>query len=138
MMVRVGVVATVLVLATSGALAQMGPGGGYGSGPQTMPNQQRDIPKQTQTRKPKAKPAPSKADILRDAAALAKSIQLPCEVSDASQLNEGTATVNGKSVHVRTFETACSNGMGYFLVEQPPEPSTGFSCFSAEHTRQAD
>ncbi len=140
-MVRLGVVVTVLVLAAGSAAAQMGPGGyGASPSPQAMPSQQQTIPDQlpVRTGKTKAKPAPSKADILRDASALAKSIQLPCEVSDAAQLNEGAATVNGKNVHVRTFETACSNGMGYFLVEQPPEQSTGFSCFAAEHTREVD
>jgi hypothetical protein len=140
MMLRIGAVVTILVLAAGSAAAQVG-SGGYGSmpSPQPMPSQQT-IPDQAPTRagKTKAKPAPSKADILRDAAALVKSTQLPCEVSDASQLNEGTATVNGKNVHVRTFEAACSNGMGYFLVEQPPEQTIGFSCFSAAHTREAD
>lgn len=135
-MVRIGAVVMLLALATGGALAQMGPGG-YGSSPQPMPNRQQTIPDQTPSRTGKTK-APSKADVLRDAATLVKSIQLPCDVSDAALLNEGTATVNGKNVHVRTFEAACGNGMGYFLVEQPPEQATGFSCFSAEHTREAD
>jgi hypothetical protein len=132
-MVRIGVVVTILVLAAGSAFAQVAPGGYV---PTPQPSQQPSLP--DQRRPAKAKAVPSKADVLRDAAALVKSIQLPCEVSDAAQLNEGTATVNGKNVHVRTFETACSNGMGYFLVEQPPEPSIAFSCFSAEHTRQAD
>lgn len=131
-MVRIGVVVTVAVLAAGSAAAQGY--GGYGAAPQPSSHQTDQTPK----RSAKAKPAPSKADVLRDTAALMKSLQLPCEVSDAAQLNEGTATVSGKNVHVRTFETACSNGMGYFLVEQPPEKSIVFSCFSAEHTRQAD
>lgn len=139
---RIVLSVTVLALITGASLAQMGPpGGGIGPGSQPMPNdRQQIIPDQvpTRTTKPKAKAPPTKADVLRDAAALVKSIQLPCDVSDASLLNDGTATVNGKELHVRTFETACSNGMGYFLVEQPPEPTAGFSCFAAEHTRQID
>ncbi len=141
-MTRFTVILAVLVLTTGSALAQMSPPGpnGYGApGAQPMTGQQQTIPDQIpdRTGKTKPKPAPSKADVLRDATALAKSIQLPCEVSDASLLNEGTATVNGKDVHVRTFETACSNGMGYFLVDEPPV-ATGFSCFAAEHTREID
>lgn len=140
-MTRITVMVAVLTVVTGGALAQVGPGGYGTSAPQPMPSQQQQtIPDRyhSPNSKPKAKAAPSKDEVLRDAAALAKSIQLPCEVSDASLLNEGTATVNGKDVHIRTFETACSNGMGYFLVEQPPEQSTGFSCFAAEHTREID
>lgn len=134
-MVRIGVALAAVVFAAGSAFAQMGPSGGYGQQP-ALPSQQPKIPDQMPTRKTKA--APSKADILRDVATLVKSIQLPCEVSDASLLNEGTAAINGKNVHVRTFETACGNGMGYFLVEQPPEKSIGFSCFSAAHTREVD
>jgi hypothetical protein len=85
-----------------------------------------------------AKKAPTKDEILRDAAALAKSISLSCEVSDAALLADGMATIDGKPVHVRNFETACSNGTGYFLVDQAPAPVMGFTCFSAEATHAAD
>lgn len=86
----------------------------------------------------KTKAAPSKEQVMADAAQLVHSVNLSCEVSDAALFNDGIASINGKDVHVRTFETACKNGVGYFLVEQAPEPVYGFSCFAAEATRAAD
>jgi hypothetical protein len=86
----------------------------------------------------KAKAAPSKEQVMADAAQLVRSIALSCDVSDASLFNDGIASINGKDVHVRTFETACKNGIGYFLVEQAPEPVLGFSCIAAEATHAAD
>ncbi len=140
---RIALAVTLLALTAGVASAQMVPPGGAFSGPGSQPNsnqQPQTVPDQppVRTTKPKPKAPPTKADILRDAAALVKSIHLPCDVSDAALINEGTATVNGKELHVRNFETACSNGMGYFLIEQPPEPTAGFSCFAAERTREVD
>ncbi len=86
----------------------------------------------------KAKAPPSKEQVMADAATLVRSINLSCEVSDAALFNDGQAVVNGKEVHVRTFETACKSGIGYFLVEQEPEPVVGFSCIAADATRAAD
>ena len=86
----------------------------------------------------KAKAPPSKEQVMADADTLVQSINLSCEVSDAALFNDGQAVVNGKEVHVRTFETACKSGIGYFLVEQEPEPVLGFSCIAADATRTAD
>ncbi|MDR3527079.1 MAG: hypothetical protein P4L57_07335 [Rhizomicrobium sp.] len=86
----------------------------------------------------KAKAPPSKEEVMASATALVQSINLSCEVSDAALFNDGKAVVNGKDVHVRTFETACKSGIGYFLVEQTPEPVLGFSCIAADATRAAD
>lgn len=82
--------------------------------------------------------APSPEQVLSDAATLTKSLALSCTVSEAKLLADGTADINGKPVHVRTYETACSNGLGYFLVDQAPEPAIGFTCFSADATHTAD
>jgi len=134
---------SLLVFAGMAAVAQptgsgsaMG-GGAMGSGSYGN-NNNNTFDNHTVPEQPRRKTAPSKEDILQDATALAKSIALPCEVSDAALINDGTGTVNGKEVHVRTFETACKSGIGYFLVEQAPEPVAGFSCFAAEATRAAD
>lgn len=83
-------------------------------------------------------PPPSKDEILQSAAAVTKAANLACTVADAALLNQGTATINGKAVQIRTFETACSNGLGYFVVEQAPEPTIAISCFSAEVNYNAD
>jgi hypothetical protein len=88
---------------------------------------------------PAAKPAvPSPEQVRSDAAALTKSLNLSCDVSDAKLLADGTADINGKSVHVRTYEAACHSGLGYFLVDQAPEPAVGFTCFGADATHTAD
>ena len=86
----------------------------------------------------KAKAPPSKEQVMADAAALVRSVNLACEVSDAALFNDGMAVSNGKEVHVRTFEAACKSGAGYFLVEQSPDPVYGFSCLAADATRSAD
>jgi len=78
------------------------------------------------------------AEDLANATALAKSLPLSCEVTEAVLAAEGPVTVNGKSVDTKTYEVTCGNGMGYFLVTQPPEKPFGFSCFAAEATRAAD
>jgi hypothetical protein len=82
--------------------------------------------------------APSPEQVLSDATALTKSLALSCSVSDAKLLADGKADINGKSVHVRSYETACSNGLGYFLVDQGSEPAIGITCFGADTTHTAD
>ena len=72
------------------------------------------------------------------AAELAKILPLNCEVSDAIRTAQGPEVVNSRTVDTKTYETSCSNGMGYFLVTQDPEKPYGFSCFAADATRQAD
>jgi hypothetical protein len=118
------------------ALAQMaGPPSSF-----TPPPQQQQTAPQPDLSKQLAqgKKAPSKADILRDATTLARTATPSCEVADAALLADGIATINGKQVHVRTFETACSSGIGYFLIDQPPDPVAGFTCFAADATHTAD
>lgn len=143
---RFGVLAGVFVLLAGSAFAQQGgyspPPSNYGQSPSGYDRPDNNLtnpPQNTERRAPKSKPRPpSKEEILRDAAALAKAAPLSCEVTDAALLNDGMANINGQDIHVRTFETACGNGMGYFLVEQPPERTAGFSCFAADATRAKD
>lgn len=155
---RVGLTAAMFMLAACAAFAQQGgysgPGGTGGMGNQGSYGRQENAPSNGQNtpldnstfnsrrsdsdaRKLTPK-APSKEDILHDAAALAKAAPLACEVTDAALLNDGMANINGQNIHVRSFEMACSNGMGYFMVEQPPEKTIGFSCFGADATRAKD
>jgi hypothetical protein len=72
------------------------------------------------------------------AIALAKSMPLSCEVTDALRIAAGPETVDGKKVETQTYEATCSNGMGYFLVSQEPAKPYGFSCFAADATAKAD
>lgn len=73
-----------------------------------------------------------------DAMAFVKLVQLSCNVTDAVLVTEGKETVDGGVVNTRTFEVACSNGMGYFLVAQQPGKPYGFTCFGADATHVAD
>ena len=82
------------------------------------------------------------ADLLAEdkatVADLVKTMPLNCEVTSAMQVAEGPETIDGKTVNTKTYEAACSNGMGYFLVSQDNGQSYGFSCFEADATRAAD
>jgi hypothetical protein len=82
------------------------------------------------------------ADLLAEdklsAAALAKSMPLSCEVTDAMLVAEGPAEVGGKTVNTKTYEASCANGLGYFLTSADQAKPYGFSCFGADNTRNAD
>jgi hypothetical protein len=72
------------------------------------------------------------------AAALAATMIPSCQTSEAILATEGSMTADGKTVDVKTYEVACANGMGYFLVSQEPNPPYAISCFAAEATGKAD
>lgn len=69
---------------------------------------------------------------------LAKALPVTCEVTDAVLAAEGKAVVDGKETNTHTYEVACTNGMGYFLIQPDEGKPFGFSCFAAEATRKAD
>jgi hypothetical protein len=69
---------------------------------------------------------------------LTKSMPLTCDVSEAMQIAEGPAVIDGKNVNTKTYEAACTNGMGYFLVSPDKAKPYGFSCFAADATRAVD
>lgn len=84
-------------------------------------------------------PEQLKAMDIADAKALTATIQFPCEVTDAALLLEGSESVNGSAVKTRTFEAACANGLGYFLVAHGKDVlSAGMTCFAAKTTHDAD
>ena len=68
-----------------------------------------------------------------NAISLVASLKLSCAVTDAVMV-----AVDDKA-HTKTYEVACQNAAGYFLVQSdPPGKPSGFSCFAAEAARQAD
>ncbi len=69
---------------------------------------------------------------------LANAMSLGCQVDQAILAAQGPTTEDGKTVQTKTYEVACSNGMGYFLVSQEPGKPFGASCFAADATRIAD
>ena len=128
-------------ISNSGALP-MGNHMGTNSMTQEQFNQLKDYVDQakrlTKDQRVKGKTeADLKAEDKENAAVLVKNLAVPCEVSDAMLVAQGSATVGGKPVQTRSYETACTNGMGYFLVSQEPKPYA-VSCFAAEAKTKAD
>ena len=73
-----------------------------------------------------------------DATTLVQSIRLGCDVTSAILAASGPATNGGKTVNTKTYEVACGDGMGYYMVSQEPGTPDGFTCFGAAATRDAD
>lgn len=71
------------------------------------------------------------------AAAIAAAMPLACEVKDAIQAAEGDVTVDGKTIKSKTYEVACTNGMGYFLISMG-EKNSAITCYGADALRAAD
>ncbi|MDR3527575.1 MAG: hypothetical protein P4L57_09865 [Rhizomicrobium sp.] len=135
------------------ALAQAAPGGAApsASAPNVNANDMSTDPEQAEQRRlyrenvyNRAHPgsgdkkADATAHAKQESTDLVKAAQLACDVTDAAQVAEGPATVDGKAVDTKTYETICGNGMGYFLISQPPASPSGFSCFAADAARAAD
>lgn len=94
-------------------------------------------PEQRLTREDIAK-GKTAADILAEdkakAADLVRSISLSCDVTDAALVD--TEATGGRTV--RTYEVACSNGLGYFLAAAEGDKAYGLSCLAAEAQYRAD
>lgn len=75
----------------------------------------------------------------RDAAiAIAKAMPLSCTVTNAIRFAEGPETIGGKTVQTQTYEAACANGMGYFLISVDQGAPRGLTCFAVDATAKAD
>jgi len=80
----------------------------------------------------------SKEQVIQEAGAVAKSLHLACDVSDAQIASENKITgKSGAKITARTYEIACGQGEGFFVVAQDPDPPVGFSCFAVEGQRAA-
>jgi hypothetical protein len=154
---RIGLVSTFVVIAAIGLAAasysQQAPGSAPATGtsagiPQGQLSQEQfnklqdyaqDAKRLTKDDKEKGKTLEQVlAEDKTAAIALAKSMALSCEVTDAMRIAAGPETVNGQTVQTQTYETVCGNGMGYFLVAQEPGTPYGFSCFATDATAKAD
>lgn len=68
-----------------------------------------------------------------EASALVAYQKLQCAVTDAVLVAVDAAA------HTKTYEVACADGAGYFLVQSdPPGKASGFTCFAADAARVAD
>lgn len=80
----------------------------------------------------------SREQVMQEARVVAKSLHLACDVSDAQIASENKITgKSGAKITARTYEIACGQGEGFFVVAQDPDPPVGFSCFSIEGQRAA-
>ncbi len=147
-----------LLLSTAGALGQQAPAGGQstpGMGGSSVPAGTQNGRSMTsdefnkledyaiQSRRLTAKNQGKTLDQLlaedkAAATALAAKMPLACQVDKAMLAAEGPETVAGKTVHTKTYETACSNGMGYFLTERDSGSPSGITCLAADTLRQQD
>jgi len=100
-------------------------------------NQLSDYIDKSQRLTKKTKPE-DKAKDKADAIATVKALALPCDVTDADAVAAGQTNAAGKLIDTTTYEIACSNGMGYFVVSQNPEKPLGLSCFAADALNTAD
>jgi hypothetical protein len=82
-------------------------------------------------------PAKVRAEAQEESAKLAKAIDLNCEIVDAEPVGRGKTQVGGKSVALRVYEIACSNGLGYMVVSRGADAPYALSCFSADTTHAA-
>ena len=132
------------------SVAQMPSSGPFGPPPSTSSTSPDSTPNSTldtinkELLKKKREKLGLKAEQLQaqdkaDVTSLVNSVQFPCEVTNAQLLLEGSETIDGNTVKTKTYEAACGNGLGYFIVqrEQPGRPS-GFTCFAADATNDAD
>jgi hypothetical protein len=79
------------------------------------------------------------AEAKEQSAKLLAALSLPCEISNAQQVANGTRRIGGKETPVKVFEVACSQAMGYLLESQgPSEPPVAISCLHAEEARASD
>lgn len=79
-----------------------------------------------------------KATAMQDVTAILAPLSSSCKPTEAALVAAGPVTIDGRTLDTKTYEVACDNGLGYFLVAQPPLKPSGFSCFAAAATRAAD
>ena len=80
----------------------------------------------------------SREQVMQEASAVAKNLHLACDVTDAQIAGESKITGSGgQKITAHTYEVACGQGPGYFVVAQDPDPPVGFSCFAIEGQRAA-
>jgi len=80
----------------------------------------------------------SKDDMMQKASAAAAGMHLACHVTDAEAVSLNNVTAqDGTAVHAETYEIACSEGTGYFVVAQDPIPAVAYSCFRIQGQHEA-
>jgi hypothetical protein len=80
----------------------------------------------------------SPAKAREQGAKLVAALQLPCDISAAALVVNGTRRLEGKETPVHVYEVACSQSLGYLLETQGSAPPVSISCLTAEESRAAD
>jgi hypothetical protein len=85
-------------------------------------------------------PVQARAKAKAQSIPLLQSLQISCDVSDATLVVAGTRRppAGGKEVQTRVYEVACGGGMGYLLETQGTDMPIAISCLSAEEARATD
>lgn len=65
---------------------------------------------------------------MAEAPAVAQRAGANCSVVDAIATGGGKATIDGKQVDVKTYEVACSEGLGYLLEDRGAAGAKAFDC----------
>jgi hypothetical protein len=142
-------VATLLLFPASIALGQGGPsvggpsnynpaGAGTSSRSQDQSDADRAFREAISQKRNALSKKESREQVMQEAGTVAKSLHLACDVSDAQIASENKITgKTGAKITARTYEIACGQGEGFFVVAQDPDPPVGFSCFAIEGQRAA-
>ena len=85
-------------------------------------------------------PVLARAKATAQSVALLESLQIACQVGDATLVVAGTrrAKTGGRDMETRVYEVACSDGAGYLLETQGTDKPIAISCLNAEEARAAD
>ena len=76
--------------------------------------------------------------VKEEGAKLIATLQLPCEITAAQLVVNGTRRLGGKDTPVRVYEVACTQGLGYLLETQGSASPVSISCLTAEESRATD
>jgi hypothetical protein len=156
--IAAGVTALCMTMGTALAQVQGAPGGGAtGPGGTVLPGNQQGSGNLTQgdfnklqeyadtarrlTAEDKAK-GKTLVELLAEdkaaAGAVVTAMPLACNVNEAVLAAQGDVTADGKTIKTSTYEAACTNGMGYFLISPSEGKASAVTCYGADALRAAD
>ncbi|HVY22459.1 MAG TPA: hypothetical protein VG962_03830 [Steroidobacteraceae bacterium] len=97
------------------------------------------------------KQAPEKDVVIKRAGEILNVLNIPCQIKNAELVGQNTDKGHGKVYQTNTYEIACTNNMGYFVIAKArfkqttgkldapsAAESNAITCFSAEGLRVND
>jgi hypothetical protein len=82
-------------------------------------------------------PEEAKALALAEAPAVLQRANTVCSITDALATGNGKVTINGAQVDVKTYEVACSEGLGYLLQDRGEGGAFAFDCIQVAASNAA-